>query len=146
MKPLNKDVLQFIRYLMVGVINTLVTLIVIYVCKSFLGVNPWVSNAIGYVAGLINSFIWNRNWVFHSKDSKWYKEGLRFLIGFLICYGLQFVTTWALDIYVIDPDFLMSVFGLSFSGYGIATLLGMMVYTGANFIYNRLVTFRNTAM
>ena len=60
---------QFIRYLLVGVINTLVTLIVIYVCKSILDINQWVSNAIGYVAGLINSFIWNKNWVFKSPIS-----------------------------------------------------------------------------
>lgn len=28
------------------------------------------------------------------------------------------------------------------SGYGIATLIGMGVYTVANFVYNRLITFR----
>lgn len=54
---------QFLRYLIVGVMNTLVTLVVIYLCKSQWGVNQWVSNGIGYVAGLINSFVWNKLWV-----------------------------------------------------------------------------------
>lgn len=144
MKPQRKDIMQFCRYLVTGVINTLVTLIVIYICKSFIGINPWVSNAIGYVAGLINSFIWNRMWVFRSHDHAWYSEGVKFFGGFLLCYGVQLGATWLMDTYVIDPDFMIHVVGLAFSGYAIATLVGMMVYTGANFIYNRLITFRNT--
>ena len=33
--------------------------------------------------------------------------------------------------------------GIVISGYGIATVLGNVVYTLANFVYNRTVTFRN---
>ena len=49
---------QFFKYCMVGVMNTSITLAVIFVCKSILGINPYVSNVIGYVCGLINSFLW----------------------------------------------------------------------------------------
>ena len=38
---------QFIKYRIVGVLNTLVTLGVIYLCKSMLGWNLYVSNALG---------------------------------------------------------------------------------------------------
>lgn len=146
MKPQRKDLLQFCRYLVTGVINTLVTLLVIYICKSMIGINPWVSNAIGYVAGVINSFIWNKLWVFHSSSHGWKGEGMRFLIGFILCYGIQLGATWLLDTYVIDPRFMIHCWSLTFSGYAIATVIGMMVYTMANFIYNRLITFRSTAM
>ncbi|MCM1337840.1 MAG: GtrA family protein [Candidatus Amulumruptor caecigallinarius] len=146
MKAQRKDLLQFCRYLVTGVINTLVTLIVIYICKSIIGVNPWVSNAVGYVAGLINSFVWNKLWVFHSSDSGWRGESVRFFGGFLLCYGVQLGVTWLMDTYVIDPEFMLHIGSFAFSGYAIATLVGMMVYTGANFIYNRLVTFRNCSM
>ena len=132
---------QFIRYTFVGVLNTLVTLVVIYLCKSIIGINPWVSNAIGYVAGLINSFIFNKNWVFKSHhDAK--AEAVRFGIGFLMCYGIQLFVTWFLD----TPMSLGSIewnFGFwSVSGYSLATLVGMGVYTVCNFIYNRLITFK----
>ena len=53
----NAPIIQLIKYAIVGVMNTLITLGVIFVCKSILGVNPYVSNALGYVAGLLNSFI-----------------------------------------------------------------------------------------
>ena len=35
-----------------------------------------------------------------------------------------------------------AVWGIVVSGYGIATVLGNVVYTLANFVYNRLVTFK----
>ncbi len=54
---------QFGRYAVVGVINTLLTLIVILVFKGILHFNPWISNAAGYVAGFINSFVMNKMWV-----------------------------------------------------------------------------------
>ena len=34
-------------------------------------------------------------------------------------------------------------FGIwSLSGYGLATIIGMGVYTMCNFVYNRLITFK----
>lgn len=141
---LNKrDVHQFMRYVVVGVLNTLVTLAVIYLCKSVLGVNIWVSNALGYIAGMINSFCWNKVWVFRSTSSQVTQvrgEAMRFLVGFLVCYGLQFAATWCLT--ALFGTFEWTFLWLTISGYGIATLLGMGIYTVANFVYNRVVTFK----
>lgn len=134
-------VLQFIRYALVGVINTMVTLVVILVCKSLLGINPWVSNAAGYVAGFINSFIWNKLWVFNSHN-KVIQEALKFFGGFLICYGLQFVVTFLLTDCTILGDMEWKIRDFTLSGYGVATIIGMVAYTLANFVYNRMVTFR----
>lgn len=138
-----KTMLQLIRYGAVGVMNTLLTLAVIYILKSIAGVNLWVSNAVGYVAGFVNSFIWNKMWVFRSHRN-FLMESLMFGIGFLICYGLQFLVTWLLTYKTPLNTFEWSLCGVTVSGYGIATLMGMVFYTGANFIYNRLVTFRGS--
>ncbi len=131
---------QFIKYCIVGVLNTLVTLGVIYLCKSMLGWNLYVSNALGYIAGVTNSFF-NKQWTFRSKGS-YRREAVRFLVGFGICYALQFVLVWMLTQSDFG-DFDFRFFGIVISGYGIATLLGNVVYTLANFVYNRLVTFRD---
>lgn len=135
-----REVLQFVKYCTVGVLNTLVCLGVIFICKSLLEVNPYVSNAIGYVAGVANSFLWNKKWVFHS-DGSTLREALKFVCGFAVCYALQFLVVWSLNQSEFgDTEFELWVFTLS--GYGIATLLGNVVYTLANFAYNRLITFR----
>ncbi len=134
-------VTQFLRYACVGVMNTLITLVLIFLCKSIFGINPWVSNAIGYVAGFVNSFVWNKLWVFKS-GSGVLSEGVKFIIGFLLCYAFQFAATWLLTEQTPLGDIQLHLLGFTMSGYGLATLIGMVVYTLANFVYNRTVTFK----
>lgn len=132
--------LQFVRFCVVGVMNTCVTLIVIFVCKSWLGVNPYLSNALGYICGLINSFLWNKQWVFRS-DKGYRNEALRFAAGFALCYLLQFLVVWAMSSGSFGKkEFELGAFVLS--GYGVATLVGNVVYTACNFAYNKIVTFK----
>ena len=131
---------RFVKYCAVGVLNTLITLGVIFVCKSVIGLDPYLSNILGYVAGVANSFIWNKNWVFQS-DGGYGSEGLRFLGGFAICYALQFATVWTLTQSSLGPmEFHLPM--ITLSGYGVATLIGNVVYTVANFLYNKIVTFK----
>lgn len=134
---------QFLKFLVVGVMNSLVTLVVIFICKSeiLLNINEWVSNGIGYVAGVINSFVWNRQWVFKSKNGPM-KEALKFGIGFLLCYGIQLLVTWFLTVRMYFGMMEWQLLGMTFTGYAVATLFGMCVYTISNFIYNRVVTFK----
>ncbi len=138
--------MQFIRFLAVGCMNTLVTLLVIFLLKSAAGINPYIANATGYVAGLINSFIWNRIWVFHSAGHR-LQEAARFFVGFGLCYMLQFAVVWFCTECTPLGDMLWDIsfsrkWHFTLSGYGVATLTGMAVYTVMNFIYNRMVTFR----
>ncbi len=56
-----REMLRFIKYCMVGGLNTMLTLGVIFVSKSVFDVNPYVSNVLGYTAGVINSFLWNKS-------------------------------------------------------------------------------------
>jgi putative flippase GtrA len=139
MKQRDIELLRFLKYCTVGVMNTLITLGVILLCKSALGWNPYVANVLGYMAGLLNSFLWNRAWVFHS-NGKYGAEAAKFIVGFGLCYGVQFLTVWGLSTGAL-ADFEMEIPFFTLSGYGIATLVGNVVYTVANFIYNRLVTF-----
>lgn len=135
-----RPVYQLIKYGMVGVLNTLVTLIVIVLCKSFIGINEYVSNMIGYVMGVLNSFLWNRSWVFHS-HGQMHRDMIYFLGGCLICYLVQFAVLYILTNWVFeDIEYDLGFFVVS--GYGIATLIAMVVYTLCNFIYNRTITFR----
>lgn len=131
---------QFVKYCMVGVLNTMVCLGVIFVCKSLFGVNPYLANVFGYAAGIVNSFLWNKQWVFKTHGG-YSREATRFLIGFAVCYMLQLTVVFVLNTSQFGR-FETSIFGFVISGYGIATILGNAVYTLANYVYNRLVTFR----
>ncbi len=134
--------IQLVKYGLVGVSNSLITLVVIYVCNEIIGLKLMLADVIGYVAGLINSFIWNKNWVFKSHNKRLYNEALLFVVGFLVCFGIQFVTV----LFLRDPMKALDVdlFGIPSDTFGeyAAVCIGMVVYTLSNYAYNRFVTFK----
>ena len=133
---------QLIKYGIVGASNSLITLIVIYLCNDIIGLKLMVADVIGYIAGLINSFIWNKKWVFKSHNKRVRNEIALFVVGFLICFGLQFLTVlWLRNPMVaLDVEFL-GIPSTTFGEYA-AVCIGMVVYTLSNYAYNRFVTFK----
>ena len=119
---------QFLKFIDLGVMNTAVSLIVIYVIMK-IGLNYRLSNFIGYIAGLINSFIFNKVWVFKTKKNL-IKEGLTFIIVFALCYGVQYLML------------LLMVERYDINKY-VSQFLPMGIYTFLNFILNRIFTFKN---
>jgi putative flippase GtrA len=62
---------QFIKFGIVGVSNTLLTLVVYTVLLKLFGVWYLAASAIGFVVGAVNGFLLNRRWTFreHVGDS-----------------------------------------------------------------------------
>ena len=74
-----------IRFLLVGVLNSVVGLGAIYAGKYFLSLGDVPANAIGYLVGLLNSFFWNRHWTFsHSGNTA--STTARFILVFAVAY------------------------------------------------------------
>jgi len=119
---------QLVRFGLVGVMNTVVTLAAIFILMEVFRLNYLLSNVCGYALGLVNSFIWNKLWTFKS-NGPMLKEGAAFLIVFAICYLVQ---SGALALMV--EKFHMSKL--------LAQVLAMLVYTGLNFAGNKLISFR----
>jgi putative flippase GtrA len=129
---------QMAKYGVVGVLNTLLTAAVIWVLLYILSDQDSpespsasvmsIANSAGYLVGLINSFILNRNWTFKSKTD-WKLSLLRFLIAFAVCYCLQLgVVLW------------LNRFELIASAY-LCQLVGIVVYSVLNFLLNKYYAF-----
>jgi putative flippase GtrA len=58
--------IKFIRYITVGLSNTIISLVFNYIFL-FCGISSGYAYAISYIIGGINGFIWNKRWVFESK-------------------------------------------------------------------------------
>ncbi|EGU58746.1 GtrA family protein [Vibrio tubiashii ATCC 19109] len=56
--------MQFIKFLSVGVINTVIGYGTFLVFLRFLAIDPEVANAIGYLFALTVAFFLNKNFVF----------------------------------------------------------------------------------
>ncbi len=136
--------IQLLKYGVIGVLNTLITLITFYLLNTKLELSYGISNVTGYVLGVINSFLWNRNWVFKTKNN-FKRELLLFVCGFFICLALQLCVSWILLEglgWKSLPDDIIPFFPMQKAGQNIVMVLAMVVYTLANYVYNRTVTFR----
>ncbi len=134
-----KTAIQLMKYGVIGISNTLITAVAFYVLNSLLSVAYVPANAAGYVLGVLNSFIWNRNWVFKTKQNL-KREALLFVVGFFVCYALQMAVSAILlegfDLKNYKLDWIPN------AGQNLVMLASMVVYTLANYIYNRTITFK----
>ena len=80
--------LHFVKYNIIGVLNTLITLAVVWVLHQMLDWNVELSNFLGFVAGGCNSYLCNRIWNFKSHNKK-RSEVVRFVVVFLVSYAVN---------------------------------------------------------
>lgn len=119
---------EAVRFAVVGLINTAITLALIYGLTA-LGLSYLLANAIGYAAGFVNSFVMNRQWTFRSSGD-WGRQAVSFFLVFAVSYGVQFLALLMQTVWLGVPVWL-------------AQGTSMVVYTGVNFILNKIVTFRS---
>ena len=60
---------EFVRFLIVGVANTLISLVV-YRALLALGVWYVVAAPIAWGAGVVNGYVFNRRWTFRARDTR----------------------------------------------------------------------------
>lgn len=123
-----ESILQFIKFGIVGVSNTLLTAATIWILMKIFHTSDYISNIVGYIIGLINSFIWNRKWTFANNST--IKETIfKFLATFAVSYLIQLGNLYLLLHFTqIDPY--------------ICQLLSIVTYTFVNFLLNKYYTFK----
>lgn len=143
-----KFLLQTIKYGIIGVTNSLLTVTTIWImmhivfqtgkAENVSSLVISISNVAGYTVGLINSFVWNRKWTFQSKNH-WGKEFLKFTLSFLVCYIPQLLFVNFLNTYTnIHIDIKPLVISHAYT----CQLVGIVFYTSINFLLNKYYTFR----
>jgi len=81
---------EFLKYNLVGVINTLVGFGIIFILM-FLGLSPILSNAIGYLIGSSISFILNSKYTFKQQNLS-REVTIYFFLTLLLSYFLNYIT------------------------------------------------------
>ena len=82
--------LTFWKFILVGIINTLVGTTVMFVAYNLCHLNYWVSSASNYVVGSIVSYFLNKYFTFQDKKKSWRQVGI-FVVNITICYLLAYV-------------------------------------------------------
>ena len=137
-------VLHFIKYNLIGVLNTLITLAVVWVLHQLLNWNLELSNFLGYVAGGVNSYVMNRIWNFKSTNGK-RCEMIRFAVIFIFAYLLNLGVLEITDAALSPSGTLASVgaFFAPYCKYGfVANVVANVVYVIASFGLYKCWVFR----
>ncbi|PKH21398.1 polysaccharide synthesis protein GtrA [Enterobacterales bacterium CwR94] len=111
----------FVKYLAVGVINTLITAVIIFLLLR-LGQNAYLANALGYVVGIGVSFCLNA--VFTFGVALTHQRLFRFLSVCAISYLINLITLHLF--YTLLPEHLYS-----------GQLTAMVLYTLTGFLLNK---------
>ena len=126
----NKIGIQFVKFGLVGVSNTAVSLVTYYLVV-LVGGHYLVANALGFVTGTLNAYWWNSHFVFR-KEAK--KSGAKAgsLVKSFVSYGATFLLGSVL-LYI-------QVQKLGISEM-IAPVINVMITTPLNFLLNKLWIF-----
>ncbi len=123
-----------IKFLIVGVINTIVGTSVMFISYNFFHTGYWVSSALNYIIGSVVSFFLNKYFTFKS-DSRSFGEIVRFIINISVCYGLAYGLAKP-AVYYILKDFSETIRD------NIAMLGGMCLFVVLNYFGQRFIVFK----
>ena len=136
MKILNKfgmDI-QFVKFIIVGVLNTLFGTAIMFGMYNLLGCNYYISSFCNYFFGSILSYFLNKYFTFNYKR-KSLKIIFRFIVNILICYLIAYGIAKPL------VQSILSQFDTKVVD-NIAMIVGMGLFVLCNYFGQRLIVFK----
>lgn len=88
--------IKLIKFCIVGSVNTLITLVTFYILNKILQINYLTSSLLGYVLGMINSYVLNKRWTFQNRDKKIITQFIKFTVVNLISLGINLFVIYIL--------------------------------------------------
>ena len=138
---------KFWKFLLVGVINTLVGMGIMYgLYNGFLyrfgAVGYWISSAANYVFASILSYFLNKYFTFKNKDKGW-KPIVKFALNIAICYGLAYGIAIPL-ISMLCTANSWTMFGWSVEKFAgnFSMIVGACLFVAFNYIGQRFFAFK----
>jgi putative flippase GtrA len=118
---------QFIKFGVVGVSNNIVSLGVYYVCVAIDPGLYMIGYIVGFIAGVLNSYIWNSKYVFRKTAN------IKILAKTFICYGVT-MFLGSIFLFVVVDAMNISTF--------VAPILVIALTLPFNFLLNKFWAFR----
>lgn len=131
MKWLDKTCL---RFLLVGILNTLVGTSVMFLAYNVLGLGYWISSAANYVVGSVVSYFLNKYYTFENRERSW-KIVAAFAVNISLCYLIAYGAAKPMVYHLLKG------WPLPVRDNG-AMLVGMCLFVGLNYLGQRCLVFR----
>jgi len=124
---------SFLRFVLVGVINTLVGTAIMFVFYNIFHFGYWFSSASNYVLASILSYFLNKYYTFQSKGDDW-RSVLRFVINISVCYLLAYGIAKPLMRWILSGT-------TQTIQENVAMLTGMVLFVAFNYIGQKFFVF-----
>ena len=131
-----------IRFLIVGVINTLLGTAVMFGLYNVAGlyrwgnVGYWLSTIGNYTVGSVVSFFLNKHFTFRNTEKGW-RVVFRFVVNIAVCMTLAYGIAKRAVIWLLAG----TVLSAQLQG-NISMLFGMVLFVGLNYFGQRFFAFR----
>jgi putative flippase GtrA len=126
--------LTFLKFLAVGLINTLVSSVIMFALYNAAEAGYWFSSAVAYLAGAVLNFFLNKYFTF--KIKQW---TIKIVLLFALTIAVSYLAAYGIAKPVVS--FFLRDYNSKLSG-NISLLTGMCLYTLINYIGQRFVVFR----
>lgn len=107
------DVIQFVKFCIIGAGNTLINLAVLYFLTSIFGWYYLLSEILAFTAGTVNSFVWNSVWTFKSR-TRHVRKYFKFLAINVVSLGVNLLILYLLT-NLLEVHYLLSELVASFA-------------------------------
>ena len=124
----------FLKFIVVGIINTLFGMAIMFYCYNILDLGHWFSSAMNYLCGGILSYFLNKKYTFEVKETS-QTAIIRFAINLTVCYLLAYGVAKPLALYLFQGA------GEGLQGY-IALVIGMGLFVVLNYVGQRFWAFK----
>ena len=125
---------SMLRFLLVGVVNTLVGAGIMFLLYNLAGCSYWLSSAANYLVGGVVSYFLNKYYTFKNTERSW-RHVLRFALNVAVC--------WLLAYGIAKPLALRLLTGFDEKlQTNAAMLAGLCLYTALNYLGQRFFAFR----
>lgn len=126
---------SFSRFLLVGVVNTLTGLSLMFLCLNVMEWSYWVATFIGNSVGALVSYLLNRTFTFQSTIP--FKKGLPwFITVILTCFLFSY---WLSE---FVAEFILNDIQTLIKKDELAILIGSGLYTVSNYFGQKYLVFR----
>ena len=118
---------SLLKFLVVGILNTFLSVLIIFALKYFYALSDIVANFTGYIAGLMTSYMLNKKWTFGHTGQ---------LSITLVKFALTFVVAYTVNIVCV-----LLLIKLGVNAY-FSHLLVMPIYTILFYIGSKFFVFK----
>jgi len=126
----------FVRFVLVGIVNTLFGTALMFACYNLLHLSYWISSAANYFFGSILSYFLNKYFTFQNRERDW-RIIVRFTLNIIVCYAIAYGVAKPLVNWILhDFDFSIKI------RENIAMFVGMCLFVALNYLGQRFFAFR----